>query len=97
MNDLLRPTPETVVIQVFPNGNEIRADLLHAFTSRLPELYPDRDYDVEEICGRDYWRSLPKIHRIRGGRTIAYLVKAGQLPLEFATCPHAVPKRYRLK
>ena len=106
MNDITHTAPRAaldpahspvVVILILDLTHEIRADLFQLFISRLREIDQGRDYGVEEICGRDYWRSLPKIDRIRGGKTIAYLVKTGQLPLAFTTCPHAVPKRYRLK
>lgn len=97
MTDTTPTTPGVLVILLFPEGHEIRLDLLRRVRSRVPELDRDRDYSLEEICRKEFWNPLPKIHKIRGGVTIAYLVKTGQLPLEFATCPHAVPKRYRLK
>ena len=82
-------------ILVLPNGHEIRSEALDRVRARIPELDRHRIYSVEKICGRDYCRSLPKIDRIRAGKAIAYLVATGQLALEFANCPHAVPKRYR--
>ena len=104
MTDVIHPTPDVgavtvdpqvILVRMFPSGHEIRVDLLDRVNSRIPVLDRNRDYSLEEICGRELWRSLPKRDRIRGGITIAFLVKTRQLPLEFATCPHAVPKRYR--
>ena len=95
MNDTTHTTPATQSILVLPSGHKIRADLLHRVQVRIPELNRDRDYLLKQICERDLWDPLPKGHKIDGGKTIAYLVKTGQLPLEFAICPHAVPKRYR--
>ena len=97
MNSLMCPIPETVVIQVFPDGHEMRLDLLHRVQARIPQLDPNRDYSLKEICGEDVWASSPKYHRIQAGITVAHLVTTGKLPLAFTTCPHAVPKRYRLK
>jgi hypothetical protein len=97
MTDTTYTMPAVLRIVLFPDGHEIRADLLQRVRSRIPELDRNRDYSLEEICGKEFWKPLPKSHKIRGGRTGAYLVQTGQLPLEFASCPHAVPKRYRLK
>lgn len=90
-------TYTTQAILVLRSGHKIRADLLHRVKARIPELNRNRDYLLKQICGRDLWDTLPNPQRIDGGKTIAHLVKTGQLPLEFATCPHAVPKRYRRK
>jgi len=88
---------QVVVILILDATHEIRLDLLQRVRARIPELERDRDYSLEEICDSAFWKPLPKIHKIRGGITIAYLVQARQLPLEFASCPHAVPKLYRRK
>jgi hypothetical protein len=97
MTDTTYTTPTVLLILLFPDGHEIRLDLLCRVRARIPELDRDRDYSLEQICGTEFWKPLPKIHKIRGGITIAYLVQTRQLPLEFASCPHAVPKRYRRK
>lgn len=97
MTDTTPAPPMVLLILLLPDGHEVRLDLLHRVRARIPELDPNRDYSLEEICGRELWDPLPKIHKIRGGRAIAQLVKTGQLALEFASCPHAVPKRYRCK
>jgi len=86
---------------VLPSGFEIPEALAFAFRDqvrdRAPLLSRDRRYKLKQICGTEFW-SLFSVGEVRlGGMYIAHLVSIGELPLEFATCPHAVPKRYRLK
>ena len=93
----VRVDPQVILFRMFPSGHEIRVDLLDRVNSRIPVLDRNRDYSLEEICGRELWRALPKGERIRGGITIAFLVKTGQLPLKFACCPHRSNKTYKIQ
>mgnify|MGYP001812638669 CR=1 FL=1 len=95
MTDKTIPTPDVTLILVLPSDHEIRIDLLRIVEARIPELDRNTEYTLKAMAGQAFWRTVPRYDRIQGGITFAYLVKTGQLPLEFATCPHAVPKKYR--
>ena len=97
MTDSTYTAPPTLVILVLPSGHEIRLDVLHRIEARIPQLDPNRDYSLEEICGKGFWATLRKRDWIQAGITVAHMVRTGELPLAFTTCPHAVPKRYRRK
>ena len=88
-------------IVVLPNGHELPGKLATMFrqhvSRRIPDLPRERKYKLRQICGEDFWSLLTHTEARKGGMYIAYLVATGQLPLEFVTCPHAVPKRYCLK
>lgn len=91
------PTAQCFI--VLPNGRQILEELALSFRDqvlrKIPELEYDRSYTLKQICGAAFWRLLSATEARTGGMYIAQLVADGQLPLEFANCPHAVPKRYR--
>jgi hypothetical protein len=63
----------------------------------LPALQRGVPYTLEELCGPEFWGPLSAAERQMAGRCMAFMVAAGQLPLEFVGCKHAYPKRYRLR
>lgn len=98
---LTQPAPKLSRVIVLPSGREIPEVLAFAFRDqvlrRSPQLVRGRVYKLKQICGNEFW-ALYSTDQVRlGGQYIAVRVSRGELPLEFAVCPHAVPKRYRLK
>ena len=94
-------SPKTQRVIVLPSGREIPEALAFTFRDQVlrqaPQLPRDLIYKLKKICGSEFWAPLTDGQVRLGGEYIALLVSLGELPLEFATCPHAVPKRYRLK
>jgi hypothetical protein len=95
------PVPKTQRFIVLPNGRLIPEALAYAFRDqvkrRAPLLSRDRRYKLEQISGAEFWAPLTDDEVRLGGMYITQLVLLGQLPLEFDPCPHASPKRYRIK
>ena len=98
---LLESAPKTQRFIVLPSGRIIPEALAFAFRDQVlrqaPLLSRDRAHKLEQICGPEFWAPLTNREVRLGGEYIAHLVSIGELPLEFATCRHAVPKRYRIK
>jgi hypothetical protein len=98
---LLHSAPKPQRFIVLPNGRLIPEALAYAFRDqvrrRAPLLSRDRRYKLEQICGAEFWAPLSGYEVRLGGLYITHLVLLGELPLEFDPCPHASPKRYRLK
>ena len=98
---LTQSASNTKRVIVLPSGREIPEAFAFAFRDQVlrqaPQLPRDRMYKLKKICGSEFWAPLTDRQVRLGGEYIALLVSLGKLPLEFATCPHAVPKRYHLK
>ena len=63
----------------------------------IPALIPGAAYMTKDLCGPDFWQPLSRGQKIAAGRCHVDMVNRGLVPLELAVCPHAVPKKYRLK
>lgn len=64
---------------------------------RIPELNRTVSYTAKQMCGKEFWRLLPKVNRIHAGEYVSYLVTLKKLPLvpDGKTLSNA--NKYRLK
>jgi hypothetical protein len=97
MSDTTHVTPDAQLIQVLPNGFEIRRELLDRVNRSIPRLDRNRTYSLKQMCGLEFWATLAPGEKIENGISFAYLVAQGELPLEFACCPQRSNKLYRRK
>ena len=88
---------EVTEILILPNGGGIRRELLDRVNRSIPRLDRNRTYSLKQMCGLEFWATLAPREKIENGISFAYLVAQGELPLEFACCPHQSNKRYRRK
>lgn len=97
----LESAPNTQRFIVLPSGRLIDEALAFAFRYQVLRqaslLSRNWRYRLKEICGPEFWEPLTHGEVRLGGEYISLLVSISELPLEFATCPHASPKRYRIK
>jgi hypothetical protein len=56
---------------------------------------PDEVYEARTLCDPDYWDALTRGEQIKAGACVAYMVRNGDLPLEFAECTCSGQKKYR--
>ena len=70
--------------------NEIR----ELVTDIAPVLQLDAEYPLKMLCDPDYWLSLTINERILAGRCMAYMVKNGFAPYNFAGKLCQSPKVY---
>ena len=84
-------------ILVLPNGMMIHRLVLDAAETRALTLEHGKTLSLPKMAGPEIWGMLDPYEKILNGETFAYLVASGQLPLEFACCPHRSNKKYRRK
>ena len=70
--------------------NQVREQV----TDIAPILTLDDDYTLKKLCDPDYWDSLTNNERKLAGRCMAYMVKNGLVPYNFAGRLCQSPKVY---
>jgi hypothetical protein len=72
-------------------------DVLNTVSEVIHIFLPDYRYTLREIYGEASWLQMTRGERIMAGKCMAYMVANKRLPLHFIGCPHADPKKYRLR
>jgi hypothetical protein len=72
-------------------------DVLNTVSEAIRHLLPSDICTLREIYGEASWLQMTRCERIKAGKCMAYMVANKRLPLHFIGCPHADPKKYRLR
>jgi len=80
-------TPTEVILLLddsFTVPQKFYSEVRKQVTDTAPVLQQDAEYPLKMLCDSEYWDSLTINERIVAGRCMAYMVKNGFAPYNFA-------------
>ena len=84
------------------NGTFVHPEFLiyirDVVTARIPSLFPNTTYELQQICSDYFWDLFDDGEKRRAGWCMVHLAANGELPMiSVNKCRHQSPKKYRLK